>query len=489
MARKSNFIGAAANFAIQYNLSVLSLALKFMTSRGDALIAADDHVTRPDFPEPAWVGEVLLGAVFAGTIVGMTSLGVVGDAFGRRTGLLASLAIVIAASLAAAFASWGDAATVYSVLCACRFLVGVGVGGMYPNGAALSAEGAAADEDSAERVGWAFFWQMPGQIAPVLVAYALLLLPADLPALTSVQFRVMLALGALPAVITWVAVYRMAPLQAPEPEAKLAAGGSGGDGDGDRGRDLGATAAASPGLGLEALAAAIFRHPEHQRTLLGTASTWLLWDINCYGTSIFTPAILSAIFPSSESMSDLLWQSLAVTSFGLLGILAAIPALHRFGGTWLSLWGFVLQAALFGTFGALFAASPTGLTGAKFATFCALSFAQGWGCNLSTYVLPTQLFPAEVRATFHGMSAAAGKLGAVIGTFMFVPVLAAGGVASVMWLQVAVCLAGAAATQVLLPAVVPEAARVAAAAAAGAGGARDDEEGGSEEKGLLGDAR
>ena len=94
-----------------------------------------------------------------------------------------------------------------------------------------------------------------------------------------------------------------------------------------------------------------------------------------------------------------------------------------------------------------------------------------------------------MRATFHGLSAAAGKLGAVIGTFMFVPVLAAGGVASVMWLQVAVCLAGAAATQVLLPAVVPEAARVAAAAAAGAGGARDDEEGGSEEKGLLGDAR
>ena len=153
-----------------------------------------------------------------------------------------------------------------------------------------------------------------------------------------------------------------------------------------------------------------------------------------------------------------------------------------------------MQAAFFAAFGALFAVSPTGLTGVKFAVFCALNFAQGWGCNLSTDVLPTQLFPTEVRATFHGLSAAAGKVGAVIGTFMFVPVLAAGGVASVMWLQLAVCLAGAAATQVLLPAVVPEAVRAAAAAAAAAAAeaeaAGDDEERGSSDKrGLLGDAR
>ena len=103
--RASNFVGSAANFTIQYNLSVLSIALKIMTSHRDALIAKDDAVTRPDFAEPAWVSEVLLGAVFAGTIVGMTSLGVVGDAFGRRAGLLASLAIVVAAALAAAFAA------------------------------------------------------------------------------------------------------------------------------------------------------------------------------------------------------------------------------------------------------------------------------------------------------------------------------------------------------------------------------------------------
>ena len=95
-------------------------------------------------------------------------------------------------------------------------------------------------------------------------------------------------------------------------------------------------------------------------------------------------------------------------------------------------------------------------------------------------MLPTQLFPAEVRGTFHGFSAAAGKVGAVIGTFMFVPVLASGGVASVMWLQLAVCLAGAAATQLLLPEVVPEAARR-GGAGAGAGKSFNGDELGDEE--------
>ena len=97
-------------------------------------------------------------------------------------------------------------------------------------------------------------------------------------------------------------------------------------------------------------------------------------------------------------------------------------------------------------------------------------------------MLPTQLFPAEVRGTFHGFSAAAGKVGAVIGTFMFVPVLAAAGVAGVMWLQLAVCVAGAAATQLLLPEIVPEAARRAAAAAKSLNA---DDEADDGEEGLL----
>jgi len=427
-------------------------------------------VTSADFPEPGWVSEILLGMVFAGTIVGMTGLGMLGDAYGRRVGMLASLSLVIAGSLASALLSWGDAATVYTVICVCRLLIGIGVGGMYPNGAALSAESSSEGEDSAERVGWAFFWQTPGSIAPTAVAYALLLLPTSIPALTSLQFRLLLAIGALPAAIVFAAVLSLAPAPASSAEGggrKGSVGAAGklpsfseasgaGSGSG-AGAGAGSTGGSGGDGGFAALSQAIARHPEHARTLLGTASTWLLYDISCYGTSIFTPAILGAIFTGTETLSSLFWQSLAASSFGVVGILAAIPAIKRYGGTWLSLWGFVMMGVFFALFGVLFTISDKGLTGAKFGVFCGMIFSQAWGCNLSTYVLPTQLFPREVRATFHGLSAASGKVGAVIGTFAFVPVKAAFGIPGVMWLQLAICVAGALCTHFLLPDASPAA--------------------------------
>ena len=316
---------------------------------------------------------------------------------------------------------------------------------MYPNSAAISAEGVEEGEDSAERVGWSFFWQTPGSFSPYIVGYALLLLPASLPALTSIQFRFLLTLGALPAAIVFVAVYRLVETPRSADSANSSVGGGGN----------GSTGGPATRGGFGALKEAIAQHPGYLRVLSGTASTWLLYDVSYYGTAIFTPQILSEIFTSSESLSDLFWQSLAVAGFGLLGILAAIPALRRFGGTWLSLWGFVVMGVAFAAFGVLFALSPSGLTGVKFGVFCFMSFSQSWGCNLSTFVLPTQLFPSEVRGTFHGLSAASGKVGAVIGTFLFVPVLASLGIVGVMWMQVAVCVAGVLCTHFLLPDASP----------------------------------
>lgn len=42
-------------------------------------------------------------------------------------------------------------------------------------------------------------------------------------------------------------------------------------------------------------------------------------------------------------------------------------------------------------------------------------FAQNFGANSTTYIIPSLLFPLEHRATCHGISAAAGKFGALLG--------------------------------------------------------------------------
>lgn len=417
----SNVIGQITNFSIQYNLSVLSIAIKFMTSASDKLIAEDDTKTNPDFPEPAWASETLLSMVFTGTIIGMSLLGYVGDAYGRRIGLLSSVTLVLIGSLCSALLSWGSSDTVYLVICIFRLIIGIGVGGMYPNGAALSAEGASEGEDDGERVGWSFFWQQPGAMTPAIVAYLMLLIPSTVSSVTSIQFRIMLALGAIPAAIVWIAAYR---LKHDQPDDK------------------------SEAKHPFAVAAA---HPQYHKPLVGTTSSWFLWDITCYGTAVFTPAILSAIFVDSSTLSNIIWQSLVLNLIATAGVYAAIIMIKRFGATWIQFWGFLFMAAIFALFALLFLISPTGLEYYKFGTFCLLSFSQGWGPNLSTYVLPAQLFPSNIKSTFHGLSAAAGKAGAVVGTLLFMPVKLWVGIQGVMWANFIVCVLGAIFTKYCLP--------------------------------------
>lgn len=41
------------------------------------------------------------------------------------------------------------------------------------------------------------------------------------------------------------------------------------------------------------------------------------------------------------------------------------------------------------------------------------------GPNATTFIVPAELFPARLRSTCHGISAAAGKAGAIVGAFGF----------------------------------------------------------------------
>lgn len=44
-------------------------------------------------------------------------------------------------------------------------------------------------------------------------------------------------------------------------------------------------------------------------------------------------------------------------------------------------------------------------------------FFANWGPNATTFVLPVEIFPTQFRSTCHGISAASGKLGAIIGVY------------------------------------------------------------------------
>jgi len=78
----------------------------------------------------------------------------------------------------------------------------------------------------------------------------------------------------------------------------------------------------------------------------------------------------------------------------------------------------------------------------KFIVFCMITFGLNWGPNVATYVLPAAAFPTEVRSTFHGLSAACAKFGALVGTFLYQPIADKFGFAAVMWVQAALCILG-----------------------------------------------
>jgi PHS family inorganic phosphate transporter-like MFS transporter len=423
----SLFVPSAGNFAIQWNFSSLSIAVAIMTASSGG------------YTEPSWAKYALLGTVFAGAMAGMIGMGALGDALGRRLGMATTLSLVVAGALGSALLPWGDGDELFGVLAACRFVLGAGVGGIYPMAAASAHEGASSGGANARAasaaVGFAFFWQSVGALAPSLVALLMLWAALPGPGVASWQFRVLLGAGALFAAVPLIATLREAPDAAP--------GGGGGAGGGRLGINAAGKAAAAAAAAPPPISRA------QALALAGTTSTWLLFDISCYGVNIFSPAILSAIF-GDESLVQLCWHSAIFAAVALPASAVAIALLKPMGARALSHAGFALIAASFAALAAAFNldAGPT----VKFVLYIVLSFALNWGPNVTTYVIPAEVFPARIRGTFHGTSAAAGKLGAVIGTFMFQPIVDKWGVAGVCWVQVALSLLGLLASVALLPA-------------------------------------
>lgn len=103
------------------------------------------------------------------------------------------------------------------------------------------------------------------------------------------------------------------------------------------------------------------------------------------------------------------------------------------GGRALLFWGFVANAVAFLFLQAAYAVFPDPADATqppnrpylKFGIFCIAMFSLNWGTNLATYVVPVAAFPAPVRGTFHGLSAASGKAGAALGAFLYPAVVTA----------------------------------------------------------------
>merc|ERR1719221_346019 len=73
------------------------------------------------------------------------------------------------------------------------------------------------------------------------------------------------------------------------------------------------------------------------------------------------------------------------------------------------------------------------------------------GPGATTFIIPGEIFPTSVRATCHGVSSAAGKLGAFAGMYLFPVVESRVGYPAMLQIGGAIMLVGMAVTAVLTP--------------------------------------
>src|SRR5580692_8489612 len=152
-------------------------------------------------------------------------------------------------------------------------------------------------------------------------------------------------------------------------------------------------------------------------TLVGTAGCWFLLDYAYYGNTISTPQILGLISPHASTTGKIALQLAIFVVAAVPGYVLAIACLDRIGHRRLQLLGFAMRAACF----AVIALVPgmTTMVVPFLLVYGVSYFFTEFGPNMTTFVMPSELYPVSMRATGHGISAGIGKLGAFIGVFLF----------------------------------------------------------------------
>jgi MFS family permease len=182
-------------------------------------------------------------------------------------------------------------------------------------------------------------------------------------------------------------------------------------------------------------------------TLAGTAGCWFLLDYAYYGNTISTPQILSLISPHASTTGKIALQLAIFAAAAVPGYILAIVFLDRIGHRRLQWIGFAVMAACF----LVIAVVPgTTTTVAPFLLVYGVSyFFTEFGPNMTTFVMPSELYPVAMRATGHGISAGIGKFGAFIGVFLFPVLQSSLGLRGTLLLTAGVSVLGLALTFVL----------------------------------------
>jgi PHS family inorganic phosphate transporter-like MFS transporter len=379
-------------FTDAYDLFVIGIASTLITLQWN--LSAD---------KLALLNSTMLGAAFLGAFL----FGRIADVVGRKRVYWLVAVIMVVAALGSAFSP------TYWVLIGFRFLLGLGVGGDYPVSAVMTTEYANRN-DRGRLVGLVFSTQALGLVIGPLIALSLLGAGVG----NGMAWRILLGLGAVPAAA--VVYLRLRMPESPRYQVQMQDRAA--EAESEMSKFTSGTVQASTGGGARRRIGlrTFLTTRSFQVMLAGTAGCWFLLDYAYYGNTISTPQIIGLISPGSSTMRTIAIQLAIFVVAAVPGYILAIARMDRIGHRKLQLTGFVMMGLCF----AVIALVP-GMTTAVLpflAVYGVSYFFTEFGPNMTTFVMPGELYPVSVRATGHGISAGIGKLGAFVGVFLF-PVL------------------------------------------------------------------
>ncbi|KAH8691293.1 putative MFS phosphate transporter [Talaromyces proteolyticus] len=351
----------------------------------------------------------------SGIIVGQILVGYLGDWIGRRWGLIQDAAIMFVGLLMLT-AAWGVTQNGWIICYAWSlFFYSIGVGGEYPMTATSGMENAVGSgrvstrEDRLHRgrkVTSAFLMQGWGQFLNQSLLILLLLIfhhgsgsPPYSQVAAQWTYRVSFA---IPAVGTlWLTYYRAYHMKSASKQLQAIK-----------------KKASVTGYDVESLRLT-FKHFGFR--LLATTFGWFANDVFFYGNKLFQSQFIAVILPNEKSVMPNWLYSLLNIGVSLCGYyLASFLIDHKlYGRKWMQQVGFLMCFIFFiiPGFHYKYYTKPENIHAFQ-AMYFLSSFFNQFGPNCVTFIVAAECYPAPIRATAHGLSAAAGKLGALVGVLL-----------------------------------------------------------------------
>lgn len=389
-----------------------------------------------------------------GTFFGQLLFGWAADILGRKKMYGLELIVIIIGTLGQAVAGHAPAISIYGVLIMWRFIMGMGIGGDYPLSAVITSE-FSSRRIRGRLMSAVFAFQGWGNLAAAIVALITVTgfknqILADDPAVfkhVDYCWRILIGFGCVPGAIALY--FRLTIPETPRFTMDIERNIKQASQDVDTFLTTGTYVVDpdAPVIRAEVPKASFrdfrrfFGKWQNGKILLGTAWSWFALDVAFYGLGLNTGSILQVIgFGSSVTgtINQKAYLTLHNVSVGniILAVGGLIPGywctfalIDVWGRKPIQLMGFVMLTIIFVIMGFGYNAINATSSGKKAFVFlyCLANFFQNFGPNTTTFVVPGEVFPTRYRSTAHGISAASGKLGAIIAQVGFSRLINIGG--------------------------------------------------------------